>query len=135
MRNESGVTRTMMPRRGRQSVRTALLMAIGCLTLAAACSTNQPPDSMAEPVPPTRLRVENQAFLDMTVYVYRSSQRIRLGVANGNSTTKFTIPSNLIFGATPLQFRADPIGSNRSSVSQEITVTPGDEVTLTIPPS
>lgn len=136
MRNASERRSTMMPERARRAARAMLLMtAIGCLTLAAACSTNQDPDPMAEPVPPTRLRVENQAFLDMTVYVYRSSQRIRLGVANGNSTTRFTIPANLIFGATPLRFQADPIGSNRTSVSQEITVTPGDEVTLTIPPS
>lgn len=140
MRNESEVMGTMVPGRARRTVRTTLLrttllMVIGSLTLAAACSMNQPPDPMAEPVLPTRLRVENQAFLDMTVYVFRSSQRIRLGVANGNSTTKFTIPSNLIFGATPLRFQADPIGGSRSSVSQEITVTAGDEVTLTIPPS
>ncbi|HEY2067009.1 MAG TPA: hypothetical protein VGG84_13725 [Gemmatimonadaceae bacterium] len=136
MRIESEGRRTMMPELARR-VRRAMLLstAAGYLMVAAACSANQQPDPMAEPVPPTRLRVENQAFLDMTVYVYRSSQRIRLGVANGNSTTRFTIPSNLIFGATPLRFQADPIGSNRTSVSQEITVTPGDEVTLTIPPS
>jgi hypothetical protein len=125
----------MMPERARRAARAMLLTAVGCLALAGACSTNPDPDPTAEPVPPTRLRVENQAFLDMTVYVYRSSQRIRLGVASGNSTTRFTIPSNLIFGATPLRFQADPIGSSRTSVSQEITVTPGDEVTLTIPPS
>jgi hypothetical protein len=126
----------MVPERARRALHAMLLTAaVGCLTLAVACSTNQEPDPMAEPVPPTRLRVENQAFLDMTIYVYRSSQRIRLGVANGNATTRFTIPANLIFGATPLRFQADPIGSNRTSISQEITVTPGDEVTLTIPPS
>jgi hypothetical protein len=35
---------------------------------------------------------------------------------------------------TPLRFIADPIGGNRASVSQEITVVPGDTVVLTIPP-
>ncbi len=90
---------------------------------------------MAEPVPPTRLRVENQAFLDMTIYVYRSSQRVRLGVATGNSVTRLTIPSSLIFGATALRFQADPIGGNRTPLTQEITVAPGDEVVLTIPPN
>ena len=47
----------------------------------------------------------------------------------------FVIPSNLIFGSTPLRFMADPIGRSRTPVSQEITVSPGDEVLLTIPPS
>ena len=89
---------------------------------------------MGEPVPPTRLKVENQAFLDMNIFVFRSSQRIRLGTVNGNSTTRLTIPANLIFGATPLRFQADPIGGSRQSISQEITVSPGDEVVLTIPP-
>jgi hypothetical protein len=119
----------------RRARRTAWLTAVACLALIGACSRNSSPDVGEEQVAPTRLRVENQAFLDMTIYVYRSSQRIRLGTANGNSTTRLTIPKSLIFGATPLRFQADPIGSNRQSISQEITVSPGDEVTLTIPPN
>jgi hypothetical protein len=108
---------------------------VACLALASACSVHNDPNEIAEPVPPTRLRVENQAFLDMTIYVYRNSQRIRLGTATGNSVTRLTIPANLIFGATPLRFQADPIGGNRAPISSEITVAPGDEVVLTIPPS
>ena len=111
-----------------------LAIMVACLALAGACRMNNDPDPMAEPVPPTHLRVENQAFLDMTIYVYRSSQRVRLGTATGNSVTRLTIPPNLIFGATPLRFMADPIGGNRTPISSEITVAPGDEVVLTIPP-
>src|SRR5258705_1517082 len=117
-------------RRGR------MIVMMACLALAGACSLNKnDPDEMAEPVPPTRLRIENQAFLDMTIYAYRGSQRIRLGTATGNSVTRLTIPQNLIFGATPLRFQADPIGGNRTPISSEITVAPGDEVVLTIPPT
>jgi hypothetical protein len=54
---------------------------------------------------------------------------------NGNQTQRLTLPHNMVFGATPLRFMADPIGSSRTSQSFEITVSPGDEVTLTIPPS
>ena len=115
--------------------RAAMLGAMMCLAVVAGCRPSGDPDTAAEPVPPTRLRVENQAFLDMTIYVYRSSQRIRLGQASGNSTTRFTIPANLIFGSTPLRFQADPIGGSRTPLSQEITVSPGDEVMLTIPPN
>jgi hypothetical protein len=116
--------------------RIAMLSILMCsLAIGVACSGNKKEDEAAEPVPPTMLKVENQAFLDMTIYVYRSSQRVRLGIANGNSTSKFLIPSNLIFGSTPLRFQADPIGRNRQPISQEITVTPGDEVVLTIPPT
>jgi hypothetical protein len=112
------------------------MIAMVCVTLTTSCARNNAnSNEAAEPTPVTRLRVENQAFLDMTIYVYRSTQRIRLGTANGNSTTRLTVPPNLIFGATPLRFQADPIGSNRASISQEITVSPGDEITLTIPPN
>lgn len=109
-------------------------LAMATLAASAACSRNKQEDEAAEPVPVTYLRVENQAFLDMNIYVYRSSQRIRIGTANGNTTTRMIIPANLLFGATPLRFQADPIGGNRQPVSQEITVSPGDEVILTIPP-
>ena len=117
----------------RRARRAAWMMVMTLSALAAGCSRNNP-DPNAEPAQVTRLRVQNQAFLDMTIYLYRGSQRMRLGVANGNSTTRFTIPSSMIFGATPLRFQADPIGSNRASISEEITVSPGDEVTLMIPP-
>jgi hypothetical protein len=121
------------PVRSRSARRSAwMLLAVGLL-LSAACFRNDPPDPMAEPVPPTYLRVENQAFNDMNIYVLRGAQRVRLGTATGVSTTRLRIPSNLIFGPTPLAFYADPIGGNRTPVSQEITVSPGDEVTLTIP--
>ena len=83
---------------------------------------------------PTVVEVDNQGFLDMTVYAARSAQRIRLGIAAGNRKTAFTIPSGLVSGLTPLHFVADPIGGRRASVSQEITVAPGDTVGITIPP-
>jgi hypothetical protein len=115
--------------------RVAMVAMAACLTMAAGCAQGNDPEVAAEPVPPTRLRVENRAFLDMTIYVYRSSQRIRLGQATGNSTSRFTIPQNIVFGSTALRFQADPIGGSRAPISQEISVSPGDEVQLIIPPN
>jgi hypothetical protein len=83
---------------------------------------------------PTTLQVDNQGFVDMTIYALRSSQRIRLGTAVGNRKTDLTIPPALLSGMTTLRFIADPIGGSRPSVSQEITVEPGDTVGLMIPP-
>ena len=107
---------------------------IAMLGLAAAACGGSKQSSAPIPQPRTTVRVENQGFSDMTVYAIRSGQRVRLGNAPGNSTTTFTIPANLIFGATPLRFLADPIGSNRTPVSDEITVQPGDQVRLVLPP-
>jgi hypothetical protein len=83
----------------------------------------------------TSLIVENQSFYEMNVYLIRGAQRIRLGTARGNMKTTLPIPQAYLFGPTPLRFLADPIGSRRTPVSDEITVSPGDQVVLTIPPS
>jgi hypothetical protein len=115
------------------SSRFPLVFLVAALLLGVACRRGSTNDN-TEMTEPTTLRVDNRAFNDMTIYALRSSQRIRLGVANGNSTTRFQIPSYLIFGATPLRFLADPIGASGTPVSEEITVQPGDEVVLMIPP-
>lgn len=81
----------------------------------------------------TTVRVENRSWSDVTVYVLRSSQRIRLGTVSGTTTRVLTIPETLIFGTTPLRFLADPIGSGQTPISQEIAVRPGDEVQMIIP--
>jgi hypothetical protein len=107
---------------------------VAAFALVAACATNNVGQPSVDPGP-TTVRVENRGFADMTVYVLRSSQRIRLGNATAHADTKFVVPAQLIFGATPLRFIADPIAGNRASVSEEITVSPGDAITLTIPPN
>lgn len=86
--------------------------------------------------PPTMLQVDNQSFLDMNIYLLTSGgARIRLGTATGNSSTTMRIPASYVFGGTEMRFLADPIGSQRTPVSQSITVFPGDNVKLIIPPA
>jgi uncharacterized oligopeptide transporter (OPT) family protein len=80
------------------------------------------------------LQVENRGFSDMVIYAVSGAQRVRLGLATGNSTKAFTIPRALIRSAGPLRFLADPIGGQRTPISEEMVVQPGDIVTLTIPP-
>lgn len=81
------------------------------------------------------VQVENRGFTDMVIYATNGGQRVRLGLATGTSTKTFTVPRYLTTGAGPIRFLADPIGGNRTPVSEEITVRPGDLVTLTIPPN
>ena len=83
----------------------------------------------------TTVRVENQSWSEMVVYAVRGgSQRIRLGSVPGVTTRVLRLPENMVWSATPLQFIADPIGSSRAPITNEITVHPGDQVTLYIPP-
>ena len=100
---------------------------------ALACAPKQQaitPDLREQTV----LTVDNQGFIDMTIYAARGPQRIRLGNATGNGKTNFNIPPALMSGLTTLHFVADPIGGRRASVSEEITVAPGDTIVLQIPP-
>ena len=112
-----------------------MFLVAGALALGSACRGNTSGGEQAEPAEPTYVKVQNRAYLDMNIYVFRSSQRIRLGTVNGNNTGRLLIPANLLFGSTPLRFMADPIGGRRQPTSEEINVSPGDEVVLTIPPS
>ena len=118
-----------------RGVRTGALRVAGILVmgmLAATCASTPGAESEAEP---TYLNVDNQSRYDMTIYVIRSSgQRIRLGRATSNMQTRLLIPPDLMFGLTSLRFLADPLAGNVSPVSDEIVVTPGDEITLRIPP-
>ncbi len=105
-----------------------------CVLLLAGCSKPQQDEESPSPKNTrTIVSVDNRGFLDMTVYVIDGTQRIRLGVANGHSVTDLTIPAQLVRGMAQLRFLCDPIGGNRAPVSDEITVEPGDNVTLVIP--
>jgi hypothetical protein len=104
------------------------------LGLAAGCNRNRV-HTEVDPDAPTTLVVDNQAFADMTIYVIEGSRRVRLGMATGNSKTRFTLPKYLVRTISAVRFQADPIGSSRAPISDQITVTPGDEVTLRIPPA
>jgi hypothetical protein len=103
------------------------------VALLAGCASLR--NASAPSGPQTSLKVDNQAFLDMTIYVMRGVERVRLGIAPGSSTAAFVIPRDVVQMSMPLRFVADPIGSSRASISEEISVRPGDEVTMQIPPN
>ena len=108
------------------------LAVVVLVVVIAACGTRA--RNTSDPSAQTYVRVTNQSFWDMNVYVLRSEARIRLGTVNGNRTERFTLPRSVVTGSTAIRFMADPIGSSRVSQSFEITVVPGDEVSITIPP-
>jgi hypothetical protein len=117
-------------------MRTLRLLRLLAPIFLVACSAGSRDEEAPSPAAgPATLQVENQNFLDMTVYVVSGSHRQRLGVARGNTTTSLTIPDRLIRGgATPLRFVCDPIGGQGLPVTEEIVVLPGDVVELVIPP-
>lgn len=117
--------------------RMGWIAAFGLVLFVGGCSSNEGPADGPEvgaAAAETSVRVENQSFNDMTIYVYERSQRVRLGSVPGLSTRTFRIPDRMLFGISSLQFEADPLGGNRSSISQEIAVSQGQTLRLVIPP-
>jgi hypothetical protein len=117
------------------------------LLLAGACATHQAPPPETQAVvdlnasggetsakKKTRVRVENQNLAEMTIYVYRGSQRMRLGRASGNGVTNLEIPPSMVNGMTELRFFAEPMGRQRGTLSEPIPVSPGDLVDFMVPP-
>lgn len=109
------------------------LFALAAAAFAFACGPLR--TSPLNQQPQTTLKVDNQAYLDMTIYVMRGAERVRLGLASGSSSSHFVIPADVMMSATTLRFVADPVGSSRASISEEVNVRPGDEVVMQIPPA
>lgn len=112
----------------------SILVMVTSVSLSAACarSSHVPQDAPQRTV----LKVENQGFPDMNVFVLpEAGSRVRLGTVTGTSNAYFTLPEYLIRGTRELRFQALPIATPRGPVSQSIMVTPGDTVVLVIPPS
>lgn len=115
--------------------RRLLVLVLGItLAGASACVHRTAAQEAQEAAARTFVRVENQAFLDANVYVIAGGQRQRIGTATGSSNNVLEIPHGIMFGPTPLSFLIDFIGSQRTPISEAITVSPGDTVVLMIPP-
>jgi hypothetical protein len=113
-------------------VMASLMLALAFASLG--CHSGGPPRNADDAPTQTTIDVQNQGFNDMTVYVIVGGARTRLGIAPGNKTTTLTIPAHLVSATTYLRFVADPIGGDRTPVTEEIDVSPGDQLVMIINP-
>jgi hypothetical protein len=114
-------------------MKATLTFVAAALLAVAGCTPQQTPPLSTQTQ--TTLLVDNQSFSDMTVYVLRGGSRVRLGLAPGAAKTSFIIPADVLVTGEAVRFVADPIGIVRASVSEQIYVHPGDQVTMQIPPT
>lgn len=104
------------------------------LLLPVAGCAHPPAGTAASPAVP-RLLVNNHSSFDMDVYLIRQGQRVRLGIAAADTSTRFSLPVNEVVGAGLVTFQAVPVtGGGESSSSEPTSVPPGGEITLDIPP-
>lgn len=106
--------------------------ALALLCVAAACGHGrraQGDDAQApEPEPePAAVHVENRTWSDLTIYLLRSSSRIRLGFVTSMDTVTFTLRDEWVRGG-PLRLVADPIGDLAEFASEPLSLRPGDWV-------
>ncbi|MGK2934264.1 MAG: hypothetical protein ACSLFE_03350 [Gemmatimonadaceae bacterium] len=113
--------------------RTGVCFSLLVGATAAACAPRSTMEEIRTGTAAT-VRVDNQAFLDVNVYLLRSGQRTRLGTVTALTTRTFVLPRSIVGTAVTVQFVASFIGSSRAPVSEEVVVWEGDEVELRIPP-
>ncbi len=112
----------------------ALRLVAGLLVTALpACHHGSRTDSEAPTPARTVLQVINRNYYDMNIYLVRYGDRVRLGLATGNSTTTFEFPSQFVQTGA-VQFEATPIGGRGRAFTQQLSVSPGDIVTVQIQP-
>jgi hypothetical protein len=114
----------------RKALRIALV-SMSVLTLAGCARSAE--TAPRPPQEPSYVRVVNQSWLDMNIYVLRGNQRVRLGNVISGSTQRFRIPNGLVFGLTPLRFQVQSTRNRSLVTSYEHMVAAGEEVTLNIP--
>ena len=106
------------------------------LALLAACakpSGNSPTPATTNQG--TTLEVVNRSSSDMDIFAVRSGARVRLGLAPSNVTTRFNIQRGQLPGGGTVTFQARPLLGLARAISSDPTIlSPGDTITLEIPP-
>ena len=111
------------------------ILGAGSLLLAACGSRAGGTPSGASPDPTTQLAVVNRSSSDMDIYMVRSGQRVRLGLAPANVTTQFVLTPGQVAGVGLVHFQGVPLlGLARPIGSEPVMLRAGDVVTLNIPP-
>ena len=81
------------------------------------------------------LEVVNRSSSDMDILMTRLGDRRRLGLAPANVTTRFKLLPAQLVGAGQVVFEARPLlGLARPAQSEPTLLSPGDTITLEIPP-
>jgi hypothetical protein len=114
------------------------------MTLVAGCAASR--STPASPAPrqeaaadtsattrqPIQVRIDNQNYSDMNVYLVNQGTRVLLGSAPGMSKTTLTLPSASVSSRWQVRLLADPIGGSNAIRTPTLLVSPGQNVYWTI---
>lgn len=109
----------------------AALAVVASAAAPHALRAQQEGGASSAPAEAPVLRVHNYNWLDMHIYVSRSSgPLLSLGVVTTNSTMTFNLPDDVTGADAGLRVVADPIGDTGVWVSPDILVGPRSDVVL-----
>jgi hypothetical protein len=102
--------------------RTTVIAAVAILALVASACGRKDTDSPFRRVVdrPVQLEVDNNNFLDVTVYAVSGGSSLRIGEVVGKSKGQFTLDPKKVLMTGGLQVLVDPIGSNRTYLSPSV---------------
>ena len=115
-------------------MRLPLFALLCALALTVACTPKQASGGNTPQRENTYVVVNNLQTELFTIYVTDGSRRVRLGTAPPLRKTRLLIPRTVIFPAVQLQFLAQPQGNAPAPISEQIAVSPGDEIGINIGP-
>ncbi len=103
--------------------------------VATGCSRNRVEEGMATEETAT-VQVENDNVFSMKISVVRapSGAEYRLGTAPGMTKSDFQIPRSLLTGVADVTFSITPLSGGHPRFTRTITVSPGEQLILRIPP-
>ncbi|HEY7479984.1 MAG TPA: hypothetical protein VH680_05675 [Gemmatimonadales bacterium] len=116
-------------------MRTLMAGLAGLAALSLGCSSGRSAPSEPAPKPgaeQTRVKIDNQNYSDMNIYLIDSGTRLYLGSANGLSSTTLTIPRGMARPGYEVRLLADPIGGSPAIRTPGLVVGPGQSVYWTI---
>jgi len=117
------------------SPRALLARAAWCAVVAGAACHRAPkthPEPVAADTTDIPLDVTNHNWLDVTIYVVRDDEPVRLGVASAASEASFTLPARLIGQGHEIRLLGHPIGGAGGTITETVTVQPGQWIEWTL---
>jgi hypothetical protein len=112
----------------------------GVLGLALGCAASRPPTSPS-PVPTTAaadsrgripVRIDNQNYSDIDVYLLSRGTRILVGSVTGLTRATLMLPTGSALTDGRVQLQADPLGAVAPIRTPQLLVSPGEQVYWTI---
>lgn len=105
------------------------------LTQVACGASGSGVESEPAPFSAASLVVENQDFKDYRIYIINDvGLQYKLGTIQGNQVQEYRIPDTYAKSGAPVRFIAVPLASRDQPTTQQIVLTPGDQITIRITP-